>query len=92
LISWTLVLIAVFTFAFGFSNVWALGVRLGAARWAAPLVGPAVDWSVVALLVALHHLTVRRVAPRRFRSARVVPAFSGVATLTLNARTARLAL
>jgi hypothetical protein len=32
MITGTLVLIAVFTFAFSFSNVWALGVRLGAAR------------------------------------------------------------
>src|SRR5258707_3157600 len=54
-------------------------------RRAAPLVAPAVDLSVVALLCALHHLTVHGVAPRRFRSARVLLGFSGVATLTLNA-------
>jgi hypothetical protein len=46
---------------------------------------PAVDLSVVALLFALHHLVVYGVAPGRLRSARVLLAFSGVATLTLNA-------
>src|SRR5260370_922807 len=85
----TLVLIPVFPFAFSFSNVWALGVRLGAARWAAPLVAPAIDLSVVALLFALHQLTVHGVAPGRLRSARVLLAFSGVVTLTLNASNTR---
>ena len=81
----TLALVAVFTFAFSFTNVWALGRRLGVAPWAAPTIAPAVDLSVAALLVALHQLTASGVPPRRLRSARALLVFSGAATLALNA-------
>ncbi|KLL09512.1 hypothetical protein FrCorBMG51_24415, partial [Protofrankia coriariae] len=39
------------TFLFGFGNVLALGLRLGVPMWVAPLVAPAVDLSVVGLLI-----------------------------------------
>ncbi|MFE1961500.1 hypothetical protein [Streptomyces sp. NPDC059479] len=42
------------TFLFGFGNVWTLALRLGVPPWVAPLVAPAVDLSVMGLL--LHHL------------------------------------
>jgi hypothetical protein len=81
----TLALVAAFTFAFSFTNVWALGRRLGVAPWAAPMIAPAVDLSVAALLLALHQLTARGVPPCELRSARILLLFSGVATLALNA-------
>ena len=81
-----LALVAVFTFAFSFTNVWALGRRLGVAPWAAPMIAPAVDLSVAALLlVALHQLTARGVPPRQVRSARILLVFCETATLALNA-------
>jgi hypothetical protein len=44
-------------FAFGFGNVWALGRSLGVPAFVAPLVGPAVDLSVVGLLIGIWHLS-----------------------------------
>jgi hypothetical protein len=62
-------IIAGLSFAFGFGNGWALGVRLGVPGWIAPLVAPAVDLSVVALLATVqflrsHGLGGRLVGPR----------------------------
>jgi hypothetical protein len=39
------------TFLFGFGNVWPLALRLGVPPWVAPLVAPAVDLSVMGLLL-----------------------------------------
>jgi hypothetical protein len=50
--------IAGLTFAFGFGNGYAVGVMLGVPGWIAPLVAPAVDLSVVALLASLQYLPV----------------------------------
>lgn len=44
------------TFLFGFGNVFALALRLGVPVWVAPLVAPAVDLTVVVLLVAIRRL------------------------------------
>lgn len=48
--------IAVLSFAFGFGNGWQLGLSLGVAGWIAPLVAPAVDLSVIALLATVQYL------------------------------------
>ena len=48
--------IAALSFAFGFGNGWLLGLELGVPGWIAPLVAPAVDLSVGALLVSLQYL------------------------------------
>lgn len=61
--------IAGLAFAFGFGNGWALGVQLGVPAWIAPLVAPAVDLSVIALLATVqflraHGLGGRLVGPR----------------------------
>ncbi|KAB2347972.1 DUF2637 domain-containing protein [Actinomadura rudentiformis] len=85
IITATLALIAVFTFAFSFTNVWALGNRLGVEPWAAPLVAPAVDLSVTGLLLAVHHLSVHGATARQLLPARLLLVFSGLATLALNA-------
>jgi hypothetical protein len=39
------------TFIFGFGNVWTLALRLGVPVWVAPLVAPAVDLSILGLLL-----------------------------------------
>ncbi|MGW4075792.1 hypothetical protein ACWELB_20160 [Streptomyces asiaticus] len=55
----TLIMAAVvvgLTFLFGFGNVWTLALRLGVPPWAAPLVAPAVDLSVLGLLLGTQYL------------------------------------
>jgi len=47
------------SFLFGLGNVWALGIRLGVPAYIAPLVAPAVDLSVVALLLGTRHIALR---------------------------------
>ncbi|WP_344856185.1 DUF2637 domain-containing protein [Planomonospora alba] len=79
-----LVLIAALTFAFSFGNIWALGLRLGVQPWLAPLIGPAVDLSVVGLLVGIRYCTLNGVSPTRLRPARALLVFSGLTTLALN--------
>jgi hypothetical protein len=46
-------IIVALTFLFGFGNVLTLALRLGVPVWVAPLVAPAVDLSVVGLLLAI---------------------------------------
>src|SRR6266487_1181365 len=66
----TLILIASFSFAFSFGNIWALGIKLGVPAFVAPLVGPATDLSVAGLLVAVQRLAMDGVDARQLRPAR----------------------
>jgi hypothetical protein len=75
--------IAGLTFAFGFGNGYAVGIRLGVPDWIAPLVAPAVDLSVVALLASLQYLRARGVKGMLV-GPRVLLGFSGLATLAMN--------
>jgi hypothetical protein len=43
------------TFLFGFGNVLNLALRLGVPLWVAPLVAPAVDLSILGLLLGTRH-------------------------------------
>jgi hypothetical protein len=72
------------TFLFGFGNVFALAVRLGVPTWVAPLVAPAVDLSVVGLLVGIRHLSMHGADPEVVRPARLLLLGSSVVTLALN--------
>src|SRR6266545_3846798 len=71
------------TFAFGFGNGWAVGVQLGVPQWIAPLTAPAVDLSVVGLLVAIHVLRAHGVQDRLL-GPRLLLGFTGLVTLALN--------
>lgn len=75
--------IAGLAFAFGFGNGWAVGRQLGVPAWIAPLVAPAVDLSVVALLASLQYLRAQGVTGRLL-GPRLLLLFSGVATLAMN--------
>lgn len=44
------------TFLFGFGNVLSLGLRLGVPVWVAPFVAPAVDLSILGVLLGIRHL------------------------------------
>lgn len=69
---------------FGFGNVWTLALRLGVPPWVAPLVAPAVDLSVLGLLLAIRCLTLYGATREQLRPARRLLVFSSVMTLALN--------
>ncbi len=72
------------TFLFGFGNVLALGLRLGVPIWVAPMVAPAVDLSVVALLLGTRHLALHGGPVDVLKSARRLLIFASMVTLALN--------
>ncbi|MFI1018000.1 DUF2637 domain-containing protein [Streptomyces sp. NPDC020965] len=79
-----MVVIATLAFVFSFGNVWALALRLGVPDSIAPLIAPMVDLSVIGLLVALRHLSLRGLPARELRSANRLMHLSGLLTLALN--------
>ena len=61
-----------------------LGLRLGVSGWVAPLVAPAIDLSVVALLLATRHLALSGASVEELRPARRLLLFASMVTLALN--------
>lgn len=47
------------TFLFGFGNVLNLALRLGVPVWVAPLVAPAVDLTILGILLGTRYLALR---------------------------------
>ncbi len=76
-------IIAGLAFAFGFGNGWLLGLSLGVPGWIAPLVAPAVDLSVVALLATLHYLRAQGLGGQLI-GPRLLLAGCGLITCALN--------
>jgi hypothetical protein len=72
------------TFLFGFGNVLNRALRLGVPGWVAPLVAPAVDLSVVGLLLGIRHLAVHSATPEQLHPARRLLIFSSLVALALN--------
>ena len=72
------------TFLFGFGNVLNLALQLGVPTWVAPLVAPAVDLSILGLLVGTRHLALIGASPEVLRPARRLLIFASVVTLALN--------
>ncbi|MGY6655524.1 hypothetical protein ACXIZN_25525 [Amycolatopsis sp. TRM77291] len=72
------------TFLFGFGNVLNLALRLGVPVWVAPLVAPAVDLSILGLLLGIRHLVLIGVSQEGLKPARRLLVFSSVVTLALN--------
>jgi hypothetical protein len=77
-------------FGFSYGNVLALGRSLGAPEWVARLLAPAVDASVVGLIVGVRHLSLAGVPARRLRPARLMLVVAGLATWALNVAQALL--
>ncbi|MDQ0773086.1 hypothetical protein QF026_001552 [Streptomyces aurantiacus] len=71
-------------FLFGFGNVWALALRLGVSGWVAPLVAPAVDLSVLGLLLAIRYLALYGAPAEVVRPARRLLLLASLLTLALN--------
>jgi len=84
LVTVIMVVVVGLTFAFGFGNVFQLGLRLGVPVWVAPLVAPAVDLSVVGLLLGTRQMALQGAPPELLRPARRLLVFSSVVTLALN--------
>jgi hypothetical protein len=72
------------TFLFGFGNVLNLALRLGVPAWVAPLVAPAVDLSILGLLLGTRHLALTGASVEVLRPARRLLIFASVVTLALN--------
>ncbi|WP_328647140.1 hypothetical protein OHS58_03770 [Amycolatopsis sp. NBC_00348] len=72
------------TFLFGFGNVLSLALRLGVPVWVAPLVAPAVDLSILGLLLGTRHLALAGASRDVLRPARRLLIFASVVTLALN--------
>jgi hypothetical protein len=72
------------TFLFGFGNVLNLALRLGVPGWVAPLVAPAVDLSILGLLLGIRQLALAGTAPLHLRPARRLLIFASTVTLALN--------
>ncbi|WP_220131296.1 hypothetical protein [Streptomyces sp. PT12] len=72
------------TFLFGFGNVLALGLRLGVPAYVAPLVAPAVDLSVLGLLLGVRYLALNGASREEIRPARRLLILASVMTLALN--------
>lgn len=72
------------TFLFGFGNVLNLALRLGVPVWVAPLVAPAVDLSILGLLLGTRYLALHGATPDQLRPARRLLIFASLATLALN--------
>ncbi|SMC72107.1 hypothetical protein [Lentzea albidocapillata] len=72
------------TFLFGFGNVLNLALRLGVPVWVAPLVAPAVDLSILGLLLGARHLALTGASAEVLRPARWLLIFASVVTLALN--------
>jgi hypothetical protein len=75
--------VAGLSFAFGLGNGWQLGLLLGIPPWIAPLVAPAVDLSVIALLASMQYLRANGVDGRLI-GPRLLLVFCGLVTLALN--------
>lgn len=72
------------TFLFGFGNVLNLALRLGVPVWVAPLVAPAVDLSILGLLLGTRHLALTGGSAEVLRPARRLLIFASVVTLALD--------
>ncbi|WP_020641478.1 hypothetical protein [Amycolatopsis balhimycina] len=72
------------TFLFGFGDVLNLALRLGVPAWVAPLVAPAVDLSILGLLLGRRHLALHDATPDQLRPARRLLTFASLTTLALN--------
>lgn len=77
-------IVVALTFLFGFGNVFNLALRLGVPMWVAPLVAPAVDLSILGLLLGTRHLTLIGAPAEVLRPARRLLIFASLVTLALN--------
>jgi hypothetical protein len=78
-----LLVIAALAFTTSFGNGWNLALRLGVPNWISPLITPAVDLSVAALIVSIQYVRSQGMTVRLL-SARLLLLFNGITTLVIN--------
>lgn len=83
--------IFVLAFLFSFGNVWALADLLGVKGWIAPLIGPAVDLSVVGVMIAVQWLSLAGISTDQLKPAMRLLYVCGIATLVLNSAPSAIA-
>jgi len=76
--------IVVMTFAFSLGNVTRLCLDLGITAWVAWLVAPAVDLSVIGLLIGIRFLSLHGYRDDQLAKPRRLLRFCGILTLALN--------
>jgi hypothetical protein len=76
--------IVVITFAFSLGNVTRLCLDLGVTAWVAWLVAPAVDLSVIGLLIGIRFLSLNGYSDDQLAKPRRMLRFCGILTLALN--------
>ncbi|MET9229164.1 hypothetical protein [Lentzea sp. NPDC003310] len=69
------------TFFFGFGNVLSLALLLGVPAWVAPLIAPAVDLSILGLLLATRHLALHGASAEDLRPLRRFTLFVSAVSL-----------
>ncbi|MFE0026784.1 hypothetical protein [Amycolatopsis sp. NPDC059021] len=84
LVTITMGLVIGLTFLFGFGNVLSLALKLQVPVFVAPLVAPAVDLTVLGLLVGTRHLALSGASDDVLRPARHLLLAASVVTLLLN--------
>lgn len=72
------------TFLFGFGNVLSLALRLGVPGWRALLIAPAVDLSILGLLLATRYLALHGALVEDLRPLRRFTLFVSAVSLALN--------
>jgi hypothetical protein len=72
------------SFLFSFGNVRSVAIMLGVPGWIQPLISPAVDVSVVGLIVVIQFLITAGIHPRRLRAANTLLIAAGVAMMAAN--------
>jgi hypothetical protein len=68
------------------NNVWTLALRLGVPIWVEPLVAPAVDLSILGLLLGTRHLALHGATPELEPPARWLALFVGPFATVTDAR------
>jgi hypothetical protein len=77
------IIIAGLSFAFSFGTGWQLGIQLGEPRWISPLISPAVDLSVLCLIISIQYVRAQGITSRLI-GARCLLAACGLITFVLN--------
>ena len=84
------VIVVLMTFLFSFGNVLNLGLYLGVPETVAWLVAPALDVTVIGLVVGIRHLSMHGASGETLKPVRIMLIMAGIATLVLNTADALL--
>ena len=78
------IIVVLLTFFFSFGNVLDLGLYLGVPKTIAWLVAPAIDLTVLGLVISIRYLSMHGVSGRKLRPVRALLIIAGLTMLVLN--------